>query len=36
VPGGGSGLKHLATTGQLTDILMECCNGDISCSKYNV
>lgn len=36
VPGGGTGLKHLATTGQLTDILKECCNGDISCSKYSV
>jgi len=34
VPGGGSGLKHLATTGQLTEILKECCDGDITCRKF--
>ena len=39
VPGGGSGLKHLASTGQLTEILSKCCDGDSSCSqfdKYNI
>ena len=39
VPGGGSGLKHLATTGQLAEILSKCCDGDSSCSqfdKYNI
>jgi len=35
VPGGGSGLKHLATTGQLSDILAECCEGDPTCTKYD-
>eukprot|EP00088_Acartia_fossae_P017999 TRINITY_DN20325_c0_g1_i1.p1 TRINITY_DN20325_c0_g1~~TRINITY_DN20325_c0_g1_i1.p1 ORF type:complete len:147 (-),score=25.52 TRINITY_DN20325_c0_g1_i1:30-470(-) len=34
VPGGGSGLKHLATTGQLKDILLQCCEGDITCTKF--
>ena len=35
VPGGGSGLKHLATTGQLTEILSKCCDGDSSCSQFD-
>ena len=35
VPGGGSGLKHLASTGQLSEILGKCCEGDITCSKYD-
>ena len=35
VPGGGSGLKHLATTGQLAEILSECCEGDPTCNKYD-
>merc|ERR1712062_280051 len=35
VPGGGSGLKHLASTGQLTDILSKCCDGDVSCSQFD-
>ena len=26
VPGGGTGLKHLASTGQLSDILGKCCD----------
>eukprot|EP00088_Acartia_fossae_P022305 TRINITY_DN2354_c0_g1_i16.p1 TRINITY_DN2354_c0_g1~~TRINITY_DN2354_c0_g1_i16.p1 ORF type:complete len:151 (-),score=29.45 TRINITY_DN2354_c0_g1_i16:552-1004(-) len=36
IPGGGSGLRHLATSGQLETILKECCDGDITCSKYSV
>jgi len=36
VPGGGSGLKQLATSGQLTDILKQCCDGDATCARYNV
>ena len=35
VPGGGTGLKHLASTGQLSDILGKCCDGDISCKKFD-
>jgi len=35
VPGGGSGLKHLASTGQLTEILRTCCAGDVSCSQFD-
>jgi len=35
VPGGGSGLKHLATTGQLSEILGKCCDGDVSCKKFD-
>ena len=35
VPGGGSGLKHLASTGQLTEILSKCCDGDYSCSQFD-
>jgi len=35
VPGGGSGLKHLATTGQLSEILGKCCDGDVSCKQFD-
>merc|ERR1719384_968483 len=35
VPGGGSGLKHLMTSGQLTEILGKCCEGDVSCSQFD-
>merc|ERR1719470_386401 len=35
VPGGGSGLKHLATTGQLGEILGQCCEGDTTCAQYD-
>eukprot|EP00092_Neocalanus_flemingeri_P021411 GFUD01023214.1.p2 GENE.GFUD01023214.1~~GFUD01023214.1.p2 ORF type:complete len:156 (+),score=61.23 GFUD01023214.1:52-519(+) len=35
VPGGGSGLKHLATSGQLGEILGQCCEGDQTCSQYD-
>ena len=35
VPGGGSGLKHLASTGQLSEILGKCCEGDITCKKFD-
>jgi len=35
VPGGGSGLKHLATTGQLAEILGQCCEGDATCTQYD-
>merc|ERR1712012_58566 len=35
VPGGGTGLKHLASTGQLSDILSKCCDGDISCKQFD-
>ena len=35
VPGGGSGLKHLATSGQLGEILGQCCEGDATCSQYD-
>merc|ERR1712025_477191 len=35
VPGGGSGLKHLMTSGQLTEILSKCCDGDSSCSQFD-
>ena len=35
VPGGGSGLKHLATSGQLSEILGQCCEGDTTCSQYD-
>jgi len=35
VPGGGSGLKHLASTGQLADILSQCCDGDPSCRQFD-
>ena len=35
VPGGGSGLKHLMTSGQLTEILSKCCEGDVSCSQFD-
>ena len=35
VPGGGSGLKHLASTGQLSEILGKCCEGDITCRKFD-
>merc|ERR1712025_1177270 len=34
VPGGGVGVKHLAQTGQLGDMLGRCCEGDSSCSRY--
>ena len=34
VPGGGVGVKHLAQTGQLRDMLGRCCEGDNSCSRY--
>jgi len=33
VPGGGSGLRQLATSGQLTDVLKKCCGGDVTCSR---
>ena len=35
VPGGGTGLKHLASTGQLSDILGKCCEGDVSCKNFD-
>ena len=35
VPGGGSGLKHLASTGQLSEILSKCCDGDSSCRNFD-
>merc|ERR1712083_987319 len=35
VPGGGTGLKHLASTGQLSDILGKCCDGDVSCKQFD-
>ena len=34
VPGGGVGVKQLAQTGQLGDMLRRCCEGDNSCSRY--
>merc|ERR1712025_667632 len=35
VPGGGSGLKHLAETGELKSILEKCCDGDITCADFD-
>eukprot|EP00092_Neocalanus_flemingeri_P063214 GFUD01076440.1.p1 GENE.GFUD01076440.1~~GFUD01076440.1.p1 ORF type:complete len:142 (+),score=46.20 GFUD01076440.1:130-555(+) len=35
VPGGGSGLKQLARSGQLTGMLGQCCGGDTTCSRYD-
>jgi len=34
VPGGSGGLKHLANSGQLTNILEQCCEGDVTCSEF--
>merc|ERR1740116_497643 len=34
VPGGSGGLKHLANSGQLTNILEQCCEGDATCSEF--
>ena len=34
VPGGSGGLKHLAASGQLTNILEQCCEGDATCSEF--
>lgn len=34
VPGGSGGLKHLANSGQLTNILESCCEGDATCSEF--
>merc|ERR1712098_357869 len=33
IPGGGSQLKHLNSSGELTKILEKCCKGDITCRE---
>ena len=34
VPGGGMGVRQLAMSGQLGDMLGRCCEEDMSCSRY--
>jgi glutaredoxin 3 len=34
VPGGGSGLERLVSSGELTGMLESCCRGDVTCSDY--
>jgi len=36
IPGGGSGLRHLASNGELVKVLEKCCDGDVTCSKYDI
>jgi len=36
IPGGGTGLRQLQTSGQLETILKECCDGDVTCSRYKL